>query len=127
MSAQAENEVELGDDVAQHGFGARSSRYREAVDVGAPDKNSGGTEREGGERVGARANAAVEQHGDAALHALRHRHEGIERGRRTVDLPPSVVGDDDAVNAVSDGELRVIRVLDALEKNGQLGALAPSR
>ena len=71
-----------------------------AVDGEAPERRAAGEDRARAERerlhdVGAAADAAVEQHLDAAVDGLDHLRERVDRRRHAVELTPAVVRDDD--------------------------------
>ncbi len=65
-----------------------------------------GAERQGEEDVGAGADAAVEQHRDAAADLGGDLGQHVEAGRGRVDLAAAVVGDEDRRRARADGRLR---------------------
>ena len=94
-------------------------RERQAVDVGPADQDGVRAQRQRDERVGAAAHAAVEEHRHPAGDLADHARQRVQRRDRAVDLPPAVVGDDDPVDAVLEGERRVARVLEALEQDRQ--------
>ena len=62
--------------------------------------------------IRAAPDAAVDSDLDAALRYGRTRAQGVEGGGCVVELAAAVVGDDDAVDGVRDGELDVCWVQD---------------
>src|SRR5690606_32911184 len=95
-------EVELGEHVRGDGADAVGTGEREAVDPGAAEQDGVGAEREGGEDVGAAADAGVEQDGcglSVRADGVGDGGEGVERRDGVVDLTSAVVGDHDAVGA----------------------------
>ena len=74
--------------------------------------------------VGAAHHAAVDDQLDAPADGVDDLAQAVERRRRMVEVAPAVVGDVDRVDAVLDGELGVLRGLDALDDQRHAGALA---
>ncbi len=123
-----QHEVELGQDVAQDRLGPGGSGDGEAVHVRpARPARRPRAECECREHVRSRADAAVEQHRDPARPRSAIGTNASAEPIAPVDLPAGVVGDDDAVDAVVDGQLCVILVLDALEHDRKLRPFAQKR
>ena len=94
---------------------ARLAAEGEPVRVGASEEHRLRAERKRLDDVGARADAAVEQHGEPVADRRDDVGEGVERGDRAVHLTAAVVRDDDAVDARLGREPCVVGVLDALQ------------
>ena len=76
------------------------ARARLAVDGEPPERRAAGehgarAERERLDDVGAAADAAVDQHLDAAVDRLDHLGQRVDRRRDAVELAAAVVRDDD--------------------------------
>jgi len=65
--------------------------------------------------------AAIEQHLTSSLHRFNHLGQRLDRGGRAVELAAAVVRDDDAGDAVVEGDASVFGCHDALEQNRQRG------
>src|SRR6516162_3863554 len=74
------------------GLSGRSQR----IEIVAADADRLGADRESLQDVGPALHAAVHEHIDAIAHGVDNFSELIERCARAVELPPTVVGDDDA-------------------------------
>ena len=95
---------------------------REPVDVRAADADGIRAQRERDEHVGARADAAVEEHrhvGAREAHGVDDAGQRVEGRDRAVDLPPAVVRHEDAVDPLVDRTARVVGVQHPLEHHGQ--------
>lgn len=84
----------------------------------ATDEDGVSTEGNSLEDVGTSADARVEEDGHAALDGLDDLGEDVERGGLTVDLAPTVVGDDDTVAAVLESLEGVVSGQDTLQDDG---------
>ena len=98
-AGQRHRQLELGEhaaeDVAHTGLAAEP----EAVDVRASEEHRPRAERQRLDDVGARANAAVEQHLESIADRVDHRGERVERRDRPVDLATAVIRHDHRVDA----------------------------
>lgn len=72
-------------------------------------------ESEGLEDVGAVADTAVDMNGDFAVDGGHDFRKGVKRGQGAVELAAAVVRDDDAVDAVVDGQYGVFGCRDPLD------------
>src|SRR6267378_4311817 len=115
QSAQRHRHVELAADDFQHARHAFLSHRAQAIEKGAADEGAARAERKRLEHVLAGADAAVEQHLDAAAHRFDHLGQRADRGRGAVELPAAMVGDHDRVGAARGGDLRVLGVEDAFQ------------
>src|SRR5947207_7130102 len=77
VAAQREREVELCQQAAQHMLDPLLAADRQPPHVGAPDANAVSAQRERLEHVGARAHAAIEEHGQLGAHGRAHRRQGV--------------------------------------------------
>src|SRR5262249_21779229 len=95
----------------------------EAVEIEASDRDDVRSERDALDNVGAAAEPAV--HDDLSPPADR-RHDipqDVDRAAPVIELPTTMIGNIDAVNAVVAGNDRVLRGLDALDDERQLAPL----
>src|SRR6266851_5478089 len=115
QSAQRHRHVELAADDLQHARHAFLSHRAQAIEKGATDQGAARAERERLEHVLARADAAVEQHLDAAAHRADYFRQRADRRCSAVELAAAMVGDDDRVGAARSGDLRVLGVEDAFQ------------
>ena len=88
----------------------------DTVEHGAAEQHEVGAERQGLDDVGAAAEAAVDEHAQPLAHRRDDRRQRLERGERAVELPPAMVGDDDAVGAVARRELCILDREDAFHQ-----------
>ena len=100
-----------------------------AVDGEAPERRAAGEHgaRAEGERlddVRAAADAAVDEHLDAAVDRLDDLGQRVDRRRDAVELPAAVVRDDDRRRAVLAREPRVLGREHALDEDRQPGLAA---
>src|SRR5215207_3895681 len=91
----------------------------ERVEHWSSGHHGSSAERERLEYVGAASDAAVEQDLSALPDRRCDRRQRIQRRYRAVELPPAVVGDDDRLGAVLDGEQRVLRRENAFDDDRQ--------
>ncbi len=96
----------------------------QGVDPRAADQAAAGAEGHGPHHVGAGADAAVHQHRQAVAHRIGDGRKRLDRGQRPVELPPAVVGDDQAVGADLDALAGVVGVENLLDDDGALPPLA---
>ncbi len=118
---------ELVDEAPHDPPGAPLPVQREAVQVRPADEHRVGAERQRLEGVTARADPGVEEHGHPAVDRLDDWTERVERRDRPVDLTPTVIRDDDAVDVVLDGKPGVAWALDPLEQDRAIPVLADQR
>src|SRR5215207_3877636 len=85
-AGEAHGQLEVGDPVLEQLADARLAGEGEGVDVRAADQDGAGAQGDGLEDVGAAADAAVHQHGDAAGEGLDDGGEGVEGGDGAVHL-----------------------------------------
>src|SRR5262245_1189219 len=83
----------------EHPLDALLSEGGEPPDIGPPDTDRIGAERERLEGVGAAADAAVHEHGDAAVHGRRHLGKAVDRRAAAVLGATAMVRYDDPVDA----------------------------
>lgn len=88
---------------------------RQPPQHGAADPHELRTQRQRLEDVGPVPDPAVHVHGDPPLGRGHDLGQGVEGGQGAVELPAAVVGDDDAVDAVLEGEVRVFGRGDAFD------------
>ena len=112
---EAERQVELGLEVADHLPDAAFAGDAEAVRIGPADQDCPRAERECLERVRASADAAVQEDRNAAVDRLDDTGQRFDRRDRAVDLAAAVVLDQDPVHPRVDRAAGVVRVQDALE------------
>src|SRR5690606_9314370 len=91
-----------------------------SVDVWPPDEAGAGTERHGLQHVRAAADAAVHEDLHAPTCRLDDRRQDVDGGRHAIELAAAVVGDDNAVDAVFDHLLALVRADDALDQQRPL-------
>ena len=86
---------------------ARKKTYREAPNSDTAHKTMLRAQRKRFEDIRAAPDAPVDRDLDAALGHRRAGPQSVQSGGRVVELAAAVVGDDDAVDGVLDGELDV--------------------
>src|SRR5439155_21721414 len=79
----------------------------QAVDVRSADQDCPGTERNRLDDVAAPADAAVQENFGLVPAVVHDLGQHLDGGRRIVKLAAAVVGDDEAVDAVIEGDLDV--------------------
>src|SRR5262245_12192164 len=120
---QAERQVEVRNQVAHYVPDPVLAVDREAIAVRAAQQHGLGAQGKRLEDIGASADAAIEQDRYSSRDGFHDAGQGIQRGNRPIQLPAAVVGNDDAVHAVLDRTLRIVRVQDAFEQDRQAGVL----
>src|SRR3569833_1002573 len=95
----------------------------EAEGHDAPDEGALGAEREGLEQILAGADAAIHQHFGLVADGIDDLGQDANGGGRAIELAAAVVGHDNGIGAVVDGELGVILVEDALDDHRAAEAL----
>jgi hypothetical protein len=91
----------------------------ETPDIETSQQHGASAEGQSLDGVGAVANATVEEDGHFLLDCGGDGGERVECGDGSVDLAASVVGDDDGVDAVVEGQAGVVGVQDSFQQNGQ--------
>lgn len=97
------------------------------VEERSADQDGVGSEGQGLQHVGACAHTRVEQDRRPVADGLGDRPQRVEGSHRTVDLPAPVVRDDDAVDAVVEGEPGVVDGHDALQDDRAAPVVAQER
>ena len=77
-SREGHREVELGEQVLEHGAHAVGAGQRQAVDVGPAHADGRGPERQCGDDVGTAADAAVHQHRHPAVDPVHHPGQRVQ-------------------------------------------------
>src|SRR5699024_4923608 len=88
---QAEGDIQLGEDVADHLRDALLARDPQPIGVGPADGDDVRAERERDERFRSRPHSGVEHDGRPAADPLDDFGQHVEGGYGGVDLPPAVV------------------------------------
>jgi hypothetical protein len=91
IAAEGHRQIEIPEEAAQNLDDTLLAAESEAPDVGTAEQDGAGAERQRLERVGAAADAAVEEHLRASRDGLHNAWEGVERAHGPVDLAPAVV------------------------------------
>src|SRR5690606_4472327 len=93
----------------EHVGDAHRASSGEAVEDGAADHDGVRAAGEGFQNVRATADSAVHEEGDRAGDLGGDGGQGVDGGRSGVECAAAVVGNDDAGNAVVDGDAGVVR------------------
>jgi hypothetical protein len=96
----------------------------QGVTVRAPDQHRGRAERQRLHHVGATLDAAVDEQRNPSLHPIGHVHQGIDRGRRGIQVSPAVIRDDDPPGSRLNRALGIVRIEDSLDHQRELGERA---
>src|SRR4051794_37591066 len=82
--------LQEGDDACDPGLARRT----EPKNVRPSDQHGAGSKRQCFQYIGAAPDAAIDQHRNAAIHLLRDPGEGINGSGESIQVAPSVIGDD---------------------------------
>ena len=89
--------------------------YGQTPNRGSTGKTEIGSQSQRLENVSATANSSIDGNADAALGDGGNFTENIESRGDGVELSAAVVGDDDAVESVLDGELGILNSVDCIQ------------
>ena len=93
---------------------ARGARRGEAIEIETADRDRVGAERDRFDDIGAAIEAAIDEDLRPAAHRVDHLGQNIERAAHMIELPPAVIGDVDALDAMVAGDRRVFAGLECL-------------
>ena len=127
VAAQSEREIAVGEEIKKNVADALLAANGESPGVETAEQNRARAERERFEDVRAAANAAVEEHGNAAVDLADDGGQRVKAGDRAIDLAATVIRNDQAIDAGVESKRRIVRVQNAFQKNGQAGVLAKKR
>src|SRR2546425_2146339 len=108
----------------EHTLDAGLAERAEPPEIRPADAHALRAHRQGLDDVGAAAKAAVDEHRDAPAHGLEHLRKRVDGGAAAVFAAPAVVGNDDPVEAVVGGELRILVGEQALDEDPHPGGIA---
>ena len=96
-----------------------SAGYCEALNGRASDEDGSRAECQGFHDVGATANPSVEVHLDRFAHLVLHSWQHVDCRGNGVELPATVIRDNDPVGTVLDSQPGVRWMMNALEDDGE--------
>src|SRR5262249_42592644 len=108
----------------QHAVDASLARRGEAVEIKPPDRYHIGPKCNSLDHVGATAEPAIHDDLCSAADCGYHLLEAVDCYTPVIELPATMIGDIDAVDAVVAGDDRIFRGLYALDNQRQLASLS---
>src|SRR5216683_461946 len=108
-------DLELFADDIERGRNAPFAHRGKPIEIGTSDQATARAERLGLENILARTNAAIEEDFDAVTDRACDLGKDGGGGRRSVELPPAMVGYHDAIDPCRCGGLGVLQIRNALE------------
>src|SRR5690348_15616384 len=87
----------------------------EAIEIEPPDRHGVGAKRNALDDIGASAESSVDDDLRAPTHGVHHLLQNVDRSSPVIELPATMIGDVDAVDAVLAGDDRILGRLDALD------------
>src|SRR3954463_16110890 len=115
VPAKSHRQLELAVDDFEAARDAGLAHRTEAVQEGTTDQHAAGTEGPRLQHVLAGTDATVHPDLDARADRLGDPRKRLDRGRRTIELTPAVVRDDQRIGAAVDSQTRVLDIEDSLQ------------